>query len=260
MIRRALRYAAQGRPVLALIGKVPPAETDGVYAASTDPVAIREMFNRPGLNIGISLRDYLVVDVDFKHDGPKWLAEHRERLLGLTLTCKTGGGGWHFWFHRPDGDLRGLICKGVDLRRGAGHYVVVPPSIHPITGAQYEWVNGFPTEPQLVPPWLLEQVRRPEPERAEPTEHRSIDRSTLFERAQKYVALCDVSISGSEGHLTAIRTAAKLIAKFPELCDEDYWDLLLDWNRGCQPPWSSKELRHKLSDALKRAGRRDRAA
>ena len=258
MIDHALRYAAHGWPVLALIGKVPPADTDGVYAATTDPDRIRRMFAHPGLNVGIALHHHLVVDVDIKHDGPRWLAERRRKLHGLTLTCKTGGGGYHFYFALPPGELRGMICKGVDLRRGAGQYVVAPPSIHLVTGCQYEWIRTWPNRPQPVPGWLLEQVRRPV---ARPIETYNMRRSqsVAFERAVRYLQRCDVAISGSGGHHTTFNVCLKLAANFPELDFEYLWILLSDWNQQCSPPWNETELRHKLNDAL-RSVRGERAA
>ena len=33
---------------------------------------------------------------------------------------------------------------------------------------------------------------------------------------------------------------------------EEAWPLLLEWNQQCEPPWSERELAHKLSDALKK--------
>jgi len=252
MIASALRYAAHGWPVFALVGKVPPAETAGVYAATTDIDVIRRMFCHSGLNIGIALPGHVVVDVDCKHEGPNWLAEHRRRLHGVTLTCKTGGGGVHFYFEMPQGvDLRGLICKGVDLRRGAGQYVVAPPSIHPVTGCQYEWIRSWPNKPQPVPPWLLEQMRRPAPAPRANAFDACRTQGVSFDRAVKYLSRCDVAVSGSGGHQQTFNICLKLAQTFPELSAEYLWIALQDWNAQCAPPWSESELRHKLTDALR---------
>jgi len=261
MLEYALKYAAHDWPVLALVGKVPPGDTDGVYAATTDPDEIRKMFNRDGLNIGVALPGHVIVDVDIKHDGPTWLTEHRRRLHGLTLTCKTGGGGYHFYFEMPQGiELRGLICKGVDLRRGAGQYVVAPPSIHPVTGCQYEWIRSWPNKPQPVPAWLLEQMRRPVVQRQMLSTHdMRRSQSVAFDRAVKYLSRCDVAISGSGGHQQTFTVCLKLASTFPELSAEYLWIALQDWNAQCQPPWNEKDLQHKLNDAL-RSVRGERAA
>ena len=33
---------------------------------------------------------------------------------------------------------------------------------------------------------------------------------------------------------------------------EQAWPLILHWNNRCDPPWSEREIAHKLSDALKK--------
>ncbi|MGH8976269.1 MAG: bifunctional DNA primase/polymerase, partial [Acidimicrobiia bacterium] len=57
---------------------------------------------------------------------------------------------------------RARFVAGCDWR-GAGGYVVAPPSIHP-NGRPYQWLEGYgPGFPTLAAPaWLLEALRRPE--------------------------------------------------------------------------------------------------
>lgn len=252
----ALAYAARGWPVIPLAGKVPTVD-HGAHDATTEVATIRALWRRhPDANVGVTLPDLVVVDVDAKHQGPAWLREHAHLLRGVTLTCKTGGGGWHFYFRRPEGvELRGMIVKGVDLRRGAGHYVVAPPSVHPVTGAFYEWITKWPSEPTVMLPWLLELCRRPDPV-ARPVAHydRRL-RSNGFQRAARYLDKCDVAVSGSGGHNTTFAACLKLVGSFPELTEDELWILISDWNQRCQPPWNERELRHKLDDALRSARR-----
>lgn len=258
MMRAALAYAARGWPVLPLSGKVPYGDTSGVHEASTDIDAIRAWWlEHPHANVGIALPALVVVDVDQKHDGPAWLREHADRLRGVTLTCRTGGGGWHLYFFRPEGvELRGQIVKGVDLRRGAGHYVVAPPSVHPETGCVYEWVRQWRSEPVSLPSWLLELCRRPEPVARPAAQYDRRPRSNAFERAARYLEKCDVAISGSGGHNATFAACLKLVGSFPELVEDECLIMLSDWNQRCHPPWSEKELAHKLSDALRMARRK----
>ena len=256
MIQSALARAALGWPVLPLIGKVPAIPKaeggNGAHDATTDEQQIRSWWrDYPSANVGIALPDLVVVDADQKHEGPAWLREHAPLLRGVTLTCKTGGGGWHLYFRRPEGiELRGMITKGVDLRRGAGHYVVAPPSVHPETGCVYEWVRQWPSEPAALPSWLLELCRRPEsiPRPAAHYDRRL--RSNPFQRAARYLDKCDIAISGSGGHNTTFAACLKLAGSFPELTEDECWILISDWNSRCQPPWNEKELAHKLHDAL----------
>src|SRR5262245_50734778 len=74
-----------------------------------------------------------------------------------TLTAKTGGGGRHFYFQHPGGNIRpsaGKLGQGLDIR-GDGAYVVAPPSQHE-SGKSYKW-KRCPETTMLarLPEWLL---------------------------------------------------------------------------------------------------------
>ena len=67
--------------------------------------------------------------------------------LGLpeTVTAKTGGGGRHLYFLHPEGGVgnsAGKLAPHVDVR-GDGGQVVFVGSVHPQTGATYEWAPGL---------------------------------------------------------------------------------------------------------------------
>ena len=90
----------------------------------------------------------LVLDIDPRHGGDESL----ERLEGrhrhfYGLKVRTGGGGWHLFFRKPDGAMvksrsnaLGDGYPGIDVRADGG-YVVLPPSLH-ASGKQYEWEAG----------------------------------------------------------------------------------------------------------------------
>jgi hypothetical protein len=65
-----------------------------------------------------------------------------------------------------------------------------------------------------------------------------------------------VSISGSGGHNAAFHVACTLVLGFG-LSQEEAFRVMADWNQACRPPWSEKELRHKLADAEKQPGERN---
>jgi hypothetical protein len=71
---------------------------------------------------------------------------------------------------------------------------------------------------------------------------------TTFEQAQKYLAAIPPSISGQQGHIQALNAARALKWGF-NLTDSEAMTLLEEWNRGCQPPWSTKDLEHKIREA-----------
>ena len=71
---------------------------------------------------------------------------------------------------------------------------------------------------------------------------------TIIERARRYVQKCDPAVSGQGGHNAAFHVAAVLVHDFA-LGDADAMMLLQEWNQCCQPPWSERELRHKIKSA-----------
>lgn len=75
------------------------------------------------------------------------------------------------------------------------------------------------------------------------------------DRARRYLSRMPPAISGAGGHLAAMRAAVVLVQKF-ELPETEALPLLEEWNQGCQPKWSRRELEHKLKSAVKGGGRR----
>ena len=71
-----------------------------------------------------------------------------------TITNLTGGGGEHLIYAMPKGKLygnaKGELPPGIDIR-GAGGYIVVPPSLHK-SGRRYQFEDGYnPGEIELKP-------------------------------------------------------------------------------------------------------------
>jgi RecA-family ATPase len=71
---------------------------------------------------------------------------------------------------------------------------------------------------------------------------------THTDQAARYLAKIPPAISGAGGHAQTLSAARALVWGF-NLPAGDARSLLMDWNRGCQPPWSESEIEHKLSDA-----------
>ncbi len=87
---------------------------------------------------------------------------------------------------------------------------------------------------------------------AEPVAYRprAVPSTAAIERARKYLAACPHAISGSGGHAITFSVAQKLVRGFC-LSEADALDLLSEWNARCVPPWSDRELRHKIEQATK---------
>jgi hypothetical protein len=73
-------------------------------------------------------------------------------------------------------------------------------------------------------------------------------RTSLTERAARYLSVCDPAISGAGGHNTTFRLACTLLHGFC-LSPIEAFRLLKVYNERCQPPWSDSELRHKILSA-----------
>lgn len=107
--------------------------------------------------------------------------------------------------------------------------------------ADIEWLKDK-FFPQLAPP-----PRPALPFSSEPA---------IQERARKYLATIPPAISGSGGHNVTFRAACRMVLGFG-LSADAACSLLAEWNQGCVPPWSERELWHKVHDAERQAGERN---
>jgi len=80
---------------------------------------------------------------------------------------------------------------------------------------------------------------------------------TLRERIERYIAACPPAISGQHGHDRTFRVACILVQGF-DLSPEDALSFLARYNQRCEPPWTERELEHKLRDADRAEGYKSR--
>lgn len=166
----ALRYAALGVPIVPLFEPDPnggcscgnrecrrpgkhPRNRGGLTAASTDPRVIADWWRRwPTANLGG--RTGLVFDA-CDIDGPDGEAAVGPLLgasHGVAPLMRTGSGGWHLLFAPTGLGNRIRFLPGTDWR-GAGGYIVLPPSRH-ATGNPYTVLRPIVGELPAVPPAL----------------------------------------------------------------------------------------------------------
>jgi hypothetical protein len=69
-----------------------------------------------------------------------------------------------------------------------------------------------------------------------------------IDRARKYVSRMPVAVSGQRGHDKTFHVACVLLHGFA-LSVEDAATVLYEYSSRCSPPWSGRELEHKLEDA-----------
>jgi hypothetical protein len=260
-LRAALSYAAHGWPVFPLVpgDKVPLIPKDeggrGACDATTDERQIRQWWAQcPNANVAGTLPSLLVIDIDPRNGGDEtWTRLCLQHGEPTTLTQLTGSGGLHYVFRRPDFEPRGKLDRGIDVKHGAGQYIVIAPSVHPC-GGRYRWIVRM--APQPLPEWLAALLRKSEPiAYRPPTPEARRDRPDAYERAARYLEHTPPAISGQGGHVATFTTALKLVTRYPELGESDLLELLACWNQRCEPPWSRTDLEHKLCEALRSARR-----
>jgi hypothetical protein len=139
----ALEHARQGMAVFPLRPKDKrPLTSDGFHSATTDPDTIRAWWTaNPTANIGGVPASAGLVALDI--DSPScWslamslglLAEPTHRVT--TGMSQPGAETAHLYFRHPAPPVDTKL-GGVIIVRGARGYVVLPPSIHPVTGQAY---------------------------------------------------------------------------------------------------------------------------
>jgi hypothetical protein len=147
LLQSALWYAEQGLRVFPLteLSKVPRPGSRGCKDATSDPDQITTWWEaHPQANIGIATGHRVdVVDID-PPLGQKSRCDLWETVfatidndnLGKVLTPRPGG--MHIYVPATGDGNRAGIAPGVDYR-GAGGYVVAPPSVTSV--GRYRWLG-----------------------------------------------------------------------------------------------------------------------
>ena len=140
-----------------------PAIRDNLRLAACDEAIIRRFWGKQGqYNIAIACGPGSGIWVT-DEDGEEGFAtmsrlEAEHGKLPKTVEVVTGGGGRHLYWRWPDDvEIRNFQVRddlpGLDVR-GAGGYVLAPPSIHP-SGRAYSWSVDSASEFAPAPGWLL---------------------------------------------------------------------------------------------------------
>lgn len=217
LLDAAVEYAAAGIPVVPLhtptspdrcscnrpcpsIGKHPRL-MHGLRDASTDLEQVRTWWRIwPQANIGLVTGVVMdVCDVDSEAGLQALL-----KLLGeQSLTgpaVATGSGGWHSWV-RPTGlGNRTGMLPGVDWR-GAGGYVVAPPSLH-ATGRRYRWARPFSAPTPSCPPALY-QCAEP------PTRQLTLDTATVRDLVREPDRYARAALDAEVGRVRGAREGTR---------------------------------------------------
>lgn len=227
-------------------------------AASVEPAVLRDWFAHSDQNIGVVCgpSNIVVIDIDPRNGGTDTFTALVSELghLPPTVAADTGGGGAHYVFRRPTGDLESKLGKGVDLLRDSRQFLV-EPSMHP-SGQSYRWRAGCaPDEAHIaaLPEAWIKRVRRQPPARpiVRPI---AVSTDARMDRARKYLAKLPAAVSGDGGHTQMFNAAC--IAMFGFDLDSDAAGAVLsEYNQRCDPPFSDRELAHKIRSASEQCKR-----
>ncbi len=130
-----------GARLIPLAGKRPVRK--GWTSASPVSAKTARSWLQEGRNVGMLTgkeSGLVVVDLDPRNGSVASMGDLEARLGPMpdTLTCVTGGGGEHRYFRYYPGARSSKPAAGVDFQAN-GSCVVLPPSVHPQTGAIYAW-------------------------------------------------------------------------------------------------------------------------
>jgi hypothetical protein len=125
----------------------------GFYAATTDPDRVTAMVTAHprgllALRTGAASR-LVIVDIDPAHGGRVDTA-----LMPPTKAVATGNHGWHLYYRHPGHPVLSRRMpgrNGIDIKADGG-YVVLPPSVHPVTGRAYRWLSVCGRVNEMPPP------------------------------------------------------------------------------------------------------------
>lgn len=117
---------------------------------------VQTMFEQPNVK-GIAVvmgNESGLLALDVEKDG---LDQLKDLEMPDTACSRTGGGGKHFFFKRPDVPMRDKIrfSENMDVRTEG--LIILPPSLHH-SGGKYEWEHDLDTPIADVPQWLLDKL------------------------------------------------------------------------------------------------------
>ncbi len=145
--------------------------------------------------------------------------------LPITITVKTGGGGFHLYYKYPKcGIGNATRIKELTDIRGDGGYVVAPPSMHK-SGEEYTSIEPIDKEAFAEFPMSFFEVVK-------------------TQSNNKGINLTSAGVEEGQRNTVATQMTGSLLSRYPKkdwnnIC----WSLLSGWNTLNKPPLDVKELR-----------------
>jgi hypothetical protein len=179
----------------------------------------------------------------FADEAEREEAQRLVRRFHATLAGQARASGWQLDATQDLARLLRLAGTWNDKRHIDKGLEPIPVRVLERTDERYDPADFF----ALLGP--DEAVRQPPRVRVERNDtHTSDDRQRVINRARAYIARMPASISGQRGHDKLWAVAQTLIRGF-ELTAEEARPLVDEFSDRCQPPWSEKEIQHKIVSA-----------
>lgn len=272
LAKSALLYAQMGWRIFPVVPgqKRPPAIKNWAAVASASSTQVNAWWARGNFNIGLNCGTSGLCVIDIDVTGTKrgrqtldLLELERGQKFSETRTAKTPSGGLHLYYEGSLPNSQNVVGKDlwddgishVDTR-GVGGYVLLPPSLIMVAGAQtgmYEWVNGATFPISLLDQWMIDLFAERESKRSNNAPQESVvepDSDTEIAWFRHHLDHdAQIAIEGEGGELRTLTLAA--LAKDHGLSEAIALDeiYLSSWNGRCQPPWEFEELAVKVHNA-----------
>jgi hypothetical protein len=251
LLHFAFEYLECGWPVVPAVGKQPAVAWSMYQRKLPSTKRVRRWFTHRECEYNLAIvtghfAGLVVVDCDSDEDTVWWKSTFPQTPLVVT----TGGGGKHFYYRHPAAGVRnrtGLFSRRIDLRADGG-VVIAPPSMHPETRQLYQWDNGLSSQltdvPLFDPRWIADRQSA-----GRSRYHGHCRVNTTIRNGLAYIRRIR-AVAGNGGHNATFRAACKL--RDSGLAADEAFQALLLWNEtNALPPWSAKELAHKVDDAYR---------
>jgi putative DNA primase/helicase len=248
MLHYAFEYLDRGWPVIPVKGKTPAVPWTAYQKERPSLDQVKQWFTSgENYNLAVitgTISKLVVVDCDSQDDARWWRKTHAETPLVAT----TGRGGSHYYYRYPKsqvGNRIGILGRKIDVRAEGG-LVVAPPSIHPETNQAYQWERWDHFALDEVPVFDSSWLGR---KRCFLSGSKAREFVPNIQDGISYIRHITAE-SGNGGHNATFRAACKL--RDSGLSANEAFDALITWNEtNAEPPWTEKELAHKIRDAYR---------
>lgn len=217
--------------------------------------------------------------LDFDDSSCCWpiLSTIDRSLLIKLAVYETPKGGWHVVYRCQEIYGAVKLARRADKStrietRGENSYIIAegsPLSVHAAglpychySGCRLEALNEItPSERNMLWQRAAEFDETGEPTPAQKLgrmqaeeEYRQFFRKPMqsIDQARSYLATMAPAVQGADGSSKCFRVACKLVSHFGLNRDEALRLMIAEYNPRCSPPWSLRELEHKVDDAINR--------